>query len=300
MKKFNGCYDDGGAADAGSFEDSPGPRGLAAMLEPIRPALLSVLLLTLLSGVIFPMALAAMAWLLLPRQAGGSLVVRDGVVVGSELIGQDFTGPGYFHPRPSAAGRGCDAASSGGTNLGPANPKLRDGARDDPSTPGVDESFAGVRELAEAYRARNGLAPDAIVPVDAVTRSGSGLDPHISPANAALQVARAARARRMSEESVRRLVGDYTRGRSLGILGEPAVAVLPLNLALDRAENPRSCRPCDGWNMWRFSRRSSSWPDPSASTSRGSSRASPLPSIDSSGRRSGRFIDGSASARRRR
>ena len=129
------------------------------------------------------------------RPAGAS-IVRDGVVVGSDLIGQDFTGPGYFHPRPSAAGRGYDAAASGGTNLGPANPKLRDGTEDDPATPGVDESFAGVRELAEAYRARNGLAPDAAVPVDAVTRSGSGLDPHISPANAALQVARVARARR--------------------------------------------------------------------------------------------------------
>ena len=228
----------GGTADAGPPEDSPSPRPVAALLKQLRPAFLSILLLTLLSGVIFPLVLAALAWPLRPRQAGGSLIVRNGTVVGSELIGQDFTGPGYFHPRPSAAGRGYDAVASGGTNLGPAHPQLRDGTQDDPATPGVDESFAGVRELAEAYRARNGLGPDADVPIDAVTRSGSGLDPHISPANAALQVARVARARRMSEESVRRLLAEQTRGRQFGILGEPRVAVLPLNLALDRAAPP--------------------------------------------------------------
>lgn len=235
MNDSNPGGGDGEGAGTGRRGDSPGPRRLADVLEPLRPALVSVLLLTLLSGVIFPMVLSAAAWLFFPRQAGGSLLLRDGVVVGSELIGQDFTGPGYFHPRPSAAGRGYDAASSGGTNLGPANPKLRNGASDDPATPGFDESFAGLRELAEAYRTRNGLPPDAAVPIDAVTRSGSGLDPHISPANAALQVARVARARGMTEESVRRLVNEFTRGRALGILGEPTVAVLRLNLALDRA-----------------------------------------------------------------
>jgi potassium-transporting ATPase KdpC subunit len=225
---------EGGMAIPQRDEDSPSLQPLAAVLEQLRRALLCVLLLTLLSGVIFPVALAALAWPLFPRQAGGSLIVRDGVV-GSELIGQDFTGPSYFHPRPSAAGRGYDAAASGGTNLGPANPKLRDGTKDDPATRDVDESFAGVRELAEAYRTRNGLVPDAAVPVDAVTRSGSGLDPHISPANAALQVARVARARRLSEESVRRLLAEHTRGRQFGILGEPRVSVLTLNLALDQA-----------------------------------------------------------------
>jgi len=225
---------EGGMAVPQSNEDSPSPQPLAAVLEQLRPALLSVLLLTVLSGVIFPLALAALAWPLFPRQAGGSLIVRDGVV-GSELIGQDFTGPSYFHPRPSAADSGYDAAASSGTNLGPANPKLRDGTKDDPATPGVDESFAGVRELAEAYRTRNGLVPDAAVPVDAVTRSGSGLDPHISPANAALQVARVARARQLSEESVRRLLAEHTRDRQFGILGEPRVSVLTLNLALDQA-----------------------------------------------------------------
>ena len=215
-------------------DDSPARRFRAAVIERLRPALLSVLVLTVLTGVVFPLVRAALACPLFPRQAGGSLIVRDRTV-GSDLIGQEFTGPGYFHPRPSAAGRGYDAAASGGTNLGPASPKLRDGAKDDPATPDVDESFAGVRELAQSYRARNGLAPDARIPVDAVTRSASGLDPHISVANASLQVPRVARARGLSEETVRRLVADQTRGRQLGILGEPRVAVLPLNLALDAA-----------------------------------------------------------------
>jgi K+-transporting ATPase ATPase C chain len=227
----------GGRTDTRRNEDSPSAQPVATVLEQLRPALLSVLLLTLLTGVVFPLALAVLARLLFTHQAGGSLIVQDGIV-GSELIGQEFTGPGYFHSRPSAAGRGYDAAASGGTNLGPANPKLRDGARDDPATTGIDESFAGVRELAEAYRIRNGLAPDAAVPVDAVTRSGSGLDPHISPANAFLQVPRVATARRLSEQAVRGLVAQHTRDRQLGILGEPRVAVLPLNLALDRAAPP--------------------------------------------------------------
>ena len=201
-----------------------------------------MLLLTLLIGLVFPLVLAALAWPLFASQAGGSLIVRHGIV-GSELIGQNFTGPAYFHGRPSAAGGGYDAAASGGTNLGPANPKLLDGAKDDPATPGIDESFAGVRELALSYRAGNGLAPATAVPVDAVTRSGSGLDPHISPDNAAWQVSRVARARRMSEEAVRSLVAEHTRGRQLGILGEPRVAVLPLNLALDQAAPHTSLPP---------------------------------------------------------
>jgi K+-transporting ATPase ATPase C chain len=176
-------------------------------------------------------------------QAKGSLVTRDDVIIGSELIGQTFTSPAYFHPRPSAAGAGYDASSSGGTNLSPANPKLKDGAPDAPKTANVDESFAGVRQLAEEYRKQNGLAPDVAVPIDAVTRSGSGLDPHISPANAALQIARVARARRLSTEVVRSLVTKHTQGRQLGFLGEPRVAVLPLNLELDRTAplpNPAS------------------------------------------------------------
>jgi K+-transporting ATPase ATPase C chain len=237
MNDPNGPGGEGETAGRERDEDSPSPQHLTSVLEQLRPILLSVPLLTLLTGVAFPIALAALARPLFPRQAGGSLIVRQGVV-GSELIGQDFAGPGYFHPRPSAAGRGYDAAASGGTNLGPTNPKLRDGIKDDPATPGDDESYAGVRELTEAFRTRNGLAPDAIVPVDAVTRSGSGLDPHISLANAALQVPRVARARRLSEEAVRRLVAEHTRGRQIGLLGEPRVAVLPLNLDLDQAATP--------------------------------------------------------------
>lgn len=227
-------------------DESSGGEGAEGPPEPaptpwhrqIRPALLGVPVLAALTGVAFPLVLALPARLLFPRQAGGSLVVRDGVVVGSSLIGQGETRPGYFHPRPSAAGSGYDAAASGGTNLGPANPRLRDGARDDPATPGLDESFAGVRQLAGEYRRRNGLRPGAAVPIDAVTRSGSGLDPHISPANAALQTPRVARERGLSAGAVRRLVERHTYGRQLGILGEPRVAVFELNLALDREVPP--------------------------------------------------------------
>jgi K+-transporting ATPase ATPase C chain len=205
-------------------------------LEHLGPTALIFLVLTLLTGVLFPLALALLVRPLFPRQAGGSLIVR-GRVVGSVLIGQAFTGPGYFHPRPSAAGRGYEGTASGGTNLGPAHPRLRDGSSDDPATPDADESFAGVRELAEAYRARNGLPLDTPIPVDAVTRSGSGLDPHISPENADLQAPRVARSRHMSEEEVRRLVRNHTEGRQLGILGQPRVDVLGLNLELDETES---------------------------------------------------------------
>lgn len=207
---------------------------LASLREQLQPALLSVLFLTFLTGAIFPLILLGFARPFFPRQADGSLVTRNGVIIGSELIGQNFTGVGYFHPRPSAAGAGYDAASSGGTNLGPSNPKLKDGSADDPATPAIDESFVGIRQLADEYRRSNGLPPDFTVPIDAVTRSGSGLDPHISPANAALQVTRVAHARGLSVEAVRRLLTKHTRGRQLGFLGEPRVAVLPLNLELDQ------------------------------------------------------------------
>jgi K+-transporting ATPase ATPase C chain len=174
--------------------------------------------LTLLTGVAFPLLLALLAHALVPYQAGGSLVERDGTVVGSQLIGQNFTGPGYFHSRPSAAGKGYDGLASGGSNLSPTNPQLRE----------------DVSHLAAEFRARNSLSADAAIPIDAVTRSGSGLDPHISPANAALQVPRVARERGLSEDQVRRLVASHTRERQLGFLGDPAVEVLELNLALDR------------------------------------------------------------------
>ena len=187
--------------------------------EHLRLAIVSFIALTLLTGCVFPLVLFAVGRLLYPAQAAGSLVTRDGVVIGSRLIGQDFTRPEYFHPRPSAAGSSYDGASSGGTNLGPSNPKL----------------IESVRKLAEDYRRSNGLPMDATVPIDAVTSSGSGLDPHISPQNAALQLPRVAHARGLSEDVVRRLLTDHTRGRQLGFMGNPRVSVLDLNLALDKA-----------------------------------------------------------------
>lgn len=195
----------------------------AELSAQLRPAILSVVVLTVLTGCLFPLLLFVIGRPLFPRQAGGSLVTRGGVVVGSELIGQPFTRPEYFQPRPSAAGAGYDGTSSGGTNLGPNNPKLKNGAPD----------FPGIRQLAEEYRKRNGLAADAPIPIDAVTRSGSGLDPDITPQNAELQIARVARARGVSEESVRLLVARHTKGPQFGFLGSSRVSVLQLNLALD-------------------------------------------------------------------
>src|SRR5208337_120396 len=186
--------------------------------EHVRTAFVSVALLTLLTGCIFPLVLFALGRWLYPDQSAGSLVERNSVVIGSRLIGQDFTRPEYFHSRPSAAGTGYDGTSSGGTNFGPSNRKL----------------IADIRQLAEDYRKSNGLPPDAIVPIDAVTRSGSGLDPHISPANAELQIARIARARGLEEDAVRRLLASHIEGPQLGFMGSPRVSVLELNLALDQ------------------------------------------------------------------
>jgi len=200
------------------------PRRPARLGTQLRPAVLGVLVLTLLTGCGFPALLFVIGRPLFPLQANGSLLERGGLVVGSKLIGQQFTRPEYFQSRPSAAGSGYDGTSSGGTNLGPNNPKLKDGAAD----------FAGIRQLAEEYRRRNGLPSNAPIPIDAVTRSGSGLDPDITPANAGLQVPRVARARGLSEETVRRLVATHTKGRQFGFLGNPRVSVLELNLALDQ------------------------------------------------------------------
>jgi potassium-transporting ATPase KdpC subunit len=210
---------------------APAPQ--AKLGEQVRPAILSVLVLALLTGCVFPLLLFAIARPLFPHHAGGSLILRGGVAVGSELIGQEFTRPEYFQSRPSAAASPYDGTSSGGTNLGPNNPKLKNGATD----------FAGIRQLADEYRKRNGLARDALIPIDAVTRSGSGLDPHITPANAALQIPRVARARGLGEEVVRRVVADHTEGPQLGFLGNPRVPVLELNLALDQMKQGGASTP---------------------------------------------------------
>jgi K+-transporting ATPase ATPase C chain len=205
-------------------------------MKHLRPAILLTLFFVVVTGVAFPVVVWGIGRVAFPDQAGGSLL-RDnhGNVVGSALLGQAFTKPEYFHPRPSAAGAGYDAANSSGTNLGPTSDKLVNGVKDDPATKDVDESYAGFGDLAKAYREENGLPADAMIPADAATRSASGLDPHISPANAELQVARVAKARGLSVERVRRAVADNSSGRALGLFGEPRVNVLLLNIALDRA-----------------------------------------------------------------
>ena len=187
------------------------------MKPQIRPALMALLILTLFTGVLYPLAVTGLAQLLFPHQANGSLIVRDGKVVGSELIGQYFDAPQYFWGRPSAAAPfPYNAAASSGSNLGPMNPAL------------IDAVTGRVATLREADPGN-----DARIPVDLVTASGSGLDPHISPAAAAYQARRVARIRGMDESAVRRLVAEHTEGRQFGLLGEPRVNVLKLNLALD-------------------------------------------------------------------
>ena len=198
------------------------------MIKQIRPALLSVLVFTLLTGFLFPAVITAFAQTVFRGGANGSLVERDGKVVGSALIGQNFAAPHYFHPRPSAAGSGYDASASSGTNLGPTSKKLIEGD--------AASKFDGIQQLAAAYRRENTLPANTPLPADAVTRSASGLDPDISPANADLQAARVARARKLSPEQVKALIAQNTQGRQLGVLGEPRVNVLQLNLALDEAK----------------------------------------------------------------
>jgi K+-transporting ATPase ATPase C chain len=219
------------------------------MRRQLVPALRVLLVLTVVCGIIYPLAMTAISQLAFPDAADGSLLEVDGEVVGSELLGQEFTGPEWFHSRPSAAGAGASGSmvaetdadgnevlgpdgepqvapadvddvagnASGSSNLGPTNPDL----------------LAAVAERADAYRAENGLPADAEVPVDAVTASGSGVDPHISVANARLQAPRVAEARGLDLPQVLELIDDHTDGRSLGFLGEPGVNVLALNVALD-------------------------------------------------------------------
>jgi len=190
------------------------------MRRQLVPALVMTLCLTVLLGIVYPLAVSGASSVLFPNQAEGSLVKAGGKVVGSSLLGQNFKDPKYFWPRPSAAGSdGYDGLASAGSNLGPSNEKLID----------------AVKERVAAYREANHLDADAMVPADAVTASASGLDPDISVANARLQAGRVAEARGLSVNAVLELVAAHTRTRSLRILGEDGVNVLELNLALGRA-----------------------------------------------------------------
>ena len=184
------------------------------IIKNLITAVLMTVLTTALLGLAYPLVVTGLAQTLFPNKANGQLIVRNGSAVGSRIIGQAFSSPGYFRSRPSAAGAGYDAANSAGTNLGPTNKKLVD----------------AVRAAVDAARREN---PSSPVPIDLVTASASGLDPHLSPAAALFQVPRVARERQMSEDELRRLVTAHTEGRQFGFLGEPVVNVLELNLALD-------------------------------------------------------------------
>ena len=185
------------------------------MKQNLKIAILMTLVTTVLLGIIYPLVVTGLAQVLFRDKANGQLIVRNGEVVGSRIIGQAFTGPGYLHSRPSAAGNGYDAANSGGTNFAPTNRQL------------IDRVKGDVAHL----QAEN---PGQAVPIDLVTTSASGLDPDITPAAAEFQVPRLARERGLSEDQVRQLIRQYTQGRQLGFLGEPRVNVLEVNLALDR------------------------------------------------------------------
>jgi K+-transporting ATPase ATPase C chain len=190
---------------------------MTKLLETARAALLANLALALLCCGAYPLLVWGAGQALFPRQAQGSLIQGKDGVWGSSLIAQEFKGAGYFHPRPSAAGNGYDAMNSGGSNLGPMSQKLYD----------------SVTITAKAYREENGLPPEAAVPADAVTCSGSGLDPEITPANAQIQAPRVAKARGMSLEAMQAKVAAHSKGRALGFMGEPTVNVVELNADLD-------------------------------------------------------------------
>ena len=188
------------------------------MKKNLLIAVMMTIATTILLGIAYPLVVTGIAQVVFPAKANGQLITANGKIIGSRLIGQPFTGPGYFHSRPSAAGTGYDAANSGGTNLGPTNKTLID----------------RVAQDTKALQAEN---PGVPVPVDLVTTSASGLDPHITIAAAEFQVPRIARARGISPSAVEELISEHTERRQFGFLGEPRVNVLELNLALDRARN---------------------------------------------------------------
>lgn len=190
------------------------------MEKNLLTAIWFTLVTTVIFGVIYPLAVTGLAQMLFHNRANGQLIEKDGKLVGSRIIGQAFTGSGYFHPRPSAAGTGYDATASGGSNLAPTNKNL------------IERVKADVQKL----QAEN---PNTPIPVDMVTTSGSGLDPDISPESAAFQIPRVAHSRNMNQEALHALVQKHTRRRDLGFLGEPRVNVLELNLELDSLPNSR-------------------------------------------------------------
>ena len=201
---------------------------MKTLISEVRSAVLVTVMLAIVCCGLYPLVVFGIGQVLFPHKANGSLIIdSNGTIRGSRLIGQQFTGEKYFHTRPSAAGNGYDATSSGGSNLGPTSQKLRDS---------IAQNLSG-------YRSQNGLATNAVVPADAVTASASGLDPHISLENAALQAPRVARARGLSLEKVQALVTRYTDRAGLGFLGDSGVNVLELNLALEGVGAPGTPGP---------------------------------------------------------
>ena len=198
---------------------------MKTLLSEIKTSIIATIVLAIICSGLYPLAIWAIGQVIFPYQANGSLIeAKDGTLVGSALLAQGFSGEKYFHPRPSAAGTGYDPTSSGGSNLGPTSQKLID----------------GIKQNVEAYRKDNGLADNVLIPADAVTNSGSGLDPHISLENALLQAPRVAKARNLDVAVVRKAIQDATENSIIRIGGEPGVNVLKLNLALDNRASAAS------------------------------------------------------------